>query len=86
MRKTGTTREAQRSMAASRARCGRKPDADEGRGQVAAVDAADGRGVVNDQDGQSEPNKAEMEFIAEVARQPIEVEPPDGIGEELGMA
>ena len=62
----------------------RKPHTDESRGQVAPVDAADGRGIINNQDGQSEPNKAQAKFVVEITRQPVEVEPPDGIGKELG--
>ena len=63
---------------------GGKSHADEGRGQIAAVDAADGRGVVDDENRQSQTDQAQMKFIAEVTRQPVEIEPPDGIGEEFG--
>ena len=56
---------------------------DEGTREPASADAADGGAVIDDDERQAEVAEIEVESLREIGRQPEQVEPPDGVGEEF---
>src|SRR5271170_7689087 len=63
---------------------GRKTQLAERRRQPSAADAADRGHVVDKDELKPDVREIQVEFRAEVRRQPEKIEPPDGIGEKFG--